>query len=103
MARLVFSALADADTAEIYTRLAANGGRKAAQRYDAAFERLYERLSEFPESGALRKTLGEHIRIGVISPFLVIYRHVLGEERLTVLRVLHGRRRVSGRLLARRN
>lgn len=103
IARLVFTALADADSAEIFVDLAATASAKTALRYDSAFERLYDRLSTFPESGALRPALGEHLRICVVSPFVIIYRYLPGDDTLTVLRIVHGRRRISGLLLTRRD
>ncbi len=103
ISRLVFTALADADSAEIFAYLFASAGSKTALRYDAAFETLYDRLALFPESGAPRPALGEYIRVGIVSPFVVVYRYVPDEDMLTVLRIVDGRRRISGRLLTRKD
>jgi toxin ParE1/3/4 len=101
MARIVFSALADLDINGILIDLAAKAGRLVAIKYDGLFERLYDRLADHPNSGAPRPALGEHIRIGVIAPFIIIYRYTEEADTVTVLRVVDGRRRISGRLLPR--
>jgi toxin ParE1/3/4 len=99
MARLVIAATADADTAGILTHLAAKAGRRTAIKYDALFERLYDRLAVHPGSGAPRPALGRDIRIGIVSPYIIIYRHTEDDDTVTVLRVVDGRRRISGNTL----
>jgi toxin ParE1/3/4 len=100
MARIVFAASANADTDGIITYLAAEAGWRTAARYDALFERLYDRLAAHPGIGAPRPALGRGIRIGIVSPYIVIYRHTQADDTVIVLRVVHGRRRITGRLLA---
>jgi toxin ParE1/3/4 len=63
------------------------------------FARLYRHLAAFPESGAPRPKLGSGIRIGIVSPYLVIYRHGDPEGLVSVLRIVHGSRRITGELL----
>lgn len=101
MARVAFTGLADLDIDGIFLDLAAKAGRSVAVKYDELFERLYDRLADYPHSGAPRPALGEAIRIGVVAPFIVIYRYREEADTVTVLRVVDGRRRLSGRLLAR--
>jgi toxin ParE1/3/4 len=55
----------------------------------------------FPHSGAPRLGLGSDIRIGVVRPYVVIYRYLADDDIVTVLRVVHGRRRIIGSLLTR--
>jgi toxin ParE1/3/4 len=100
MARVVVTSAADADTCEIQTYLARNAGAVVASRYTMLFERLYERLAEYPDSGALRPALGHNIRVGVVAPFIVMYRHERDADTVTVLRIVHGRRRIAGNLLS---
>ncbi len=99
MARIVFSRLADLDINGILIDLAARAGRFVAVKYDGLFERLYDRLADHPESGAPRPALGEDIRIGVVAPFIVIYRYAAASDTVLVLRIVDGRRRISGRML----
>jgi toxin ParE1/3/4 len=99
MARIVVAASADADTEGILTYLTAEAGWRTAAKYDALFERLFDRLAAHPAIGAPRHALGRDIRIGIVSPTIVIYRHTRADDTVTVLRVVHGRRRITGRLL----
>jgi toxin ParE1/3/4 len=101
MARVVFSGLADLDIDGIFIDLAAKAGRFVAAKYDWLFNRLYDRLADYPNSGAARPALGDDIRIGIVTPFIVIYRYAEVSDTVTVLRVVDGRRRISGRMLPR--
>jgi toxin ParE1/3/4 len=99
MARVVIASSADADYAEIITDLAAKAGWRTATRYDELFERLYDRLAGHPHSGTPRPALGQNIRIGIVTPFIVIYRNDEDSDTVTVLRIVHGRRRITGRMI----
>jgi toxin ParE1/3/4 len=101
MARVIIAATADADTDGILVDLAAKGGRRLAAKYNDLFENLYDRLGDFPGSGAPRPAIGADIRIGIVSPYIVIYRHSVDNDTVTVLRIVHGRRRITGELLHR--
>ncbi|ARN82762.1 type II toxin-antitoxin system RelE/ParE family toxin [Methylocystis bryophila] len=70
-ARVVISPEADADSAAILHDLAVKAGAEIADRCEAAFDSVYERLAEFPASGAPRPRLGERVRICLVSPCLV--------------------------------
>ncbi len=99
MARVVITEPADADSAEIISDLTAKAGELVADRYEAEFGALYLRLASFPESGSLRPKLGRFIRIGLVSPYVVVYRHAPGDDLVAVIRILHGRRRITRRTL----
>ena len=58
------------------------------------------RLTKHPAIGAPRLALGRDIRIGIVSPCIVIYRHGVDDDTVTVLRIVHGRRRIAGMLLS---
>jgi toxin ParE1/3/4 len=98
MARVLISSTADADTADILAYLADRAGRNTAAKYDTLFAKLYDRLVDHPDSGPPRPALGPNIRIGVVPPYIVIYEHAAADV-VTVLRILHGRRRISPKLL----
>jgi plasmid stabilization system protein ParE len=99
MARIVVTELADADTANILADIAREAGSHVAEKYNLEIERLYERLAAYPESCAARPKLGAHIRVGVIFPYLVICRHVTGDNVVAIIRVVNGRRKITRRLL----
>jgi toxin ParE1/3/4 len=101
MARVLFAAPADADTAAILNYLSRTAGEATALKYSARFERLYDRLVDHPASGAPRPKLGRDIRIGVVSPYVIIYAYETVTDVVTILRIVHGRRRISGEMLPR--
>jgi toxin ParE1/3/4 len=99
VARVVIAASADADTAYIIADLGAKAGANIAARYDADFGRLYERLSNHPKSGAPRPSLGTHVRICVVSPYVVIYEHIEADDTVAIMRLAHGRRKIGRKFL----
>jgi toxin ParE1/3/4 len=99
MARVIITDLADADMAGILEEITREAGYSVADKYNARFESLYERLADHPESCQARPKLGAHIRAGVVHPFLVIYRHATGEDTVSIIRVISGRRKITRKLL----
>jgi toxin ParE1/3/4 len=99
MARLIFTASADRDMDEITSYLASRGGPPTVRKYLGAFDRLYARLEAFPGSGHPRPKLGLNIRIGIVSPYLVIFEWSAGADTATILRIVRGRRRLTRKLL----
>lgn len=99
MARVVVTAAADADTARIIADLAAKGGARVAARYNAQFEKVFDRLAVFPASGAPRPRLGAHVRICVVSPYTVFYEHVRADDLVTIMRIAHGSQNITRKFL----
>jgi toxin ParE1/3/4 len=99
VARVVITPSADADTSEIIAHLEAMAGYAVAARYSGSFEQLYDNLAHFPDAGAPRPGLGANMRVGVVSPYVVIYRHDEGAGVVRVLRIVHGSRKITGKLL----
>ena len=99
MARIIVSLLAQADTASIVTDLTEKAGYNVAAEYVASFEVLYERFAVHPDSGAPRPAIGPDVRIGVVFPYIVIYGHDQTSDTVTIFRIVHGRRKISGKLL----
>jgi plasmid stabilization system protein ParE len=100
VARVVVSLVAQADTAAIVRDLAAKAGFPVAADYAASFEALYDRLAAFPGSGASRPEYGRHVRIGLVWPYVVAYRYVPDSDLVGIIRVLHGNRHITRKLLA---
>jgi toxin ParE1/3/4 len=98
-ARVVFTDSADLDSSFIYAGLHGKAGMSTVVKYRALFRKLYKQLADFPDSGAPRPKLGPEIRIGIVSPYIVIYRYAEAENSVVVLRIVHGRRRITGKLL----
>jgi toxin ParE1/3/4 len=98
-ARVVIAPAADKDTNVILADLASNAGRRTAARLNSLFDQLYVRLATHPEIGAPRPQLGPGVRIGIVSPYIIIYRYASDTDTITVLRIVHGRRRIIRSML----
>ncbi|MCC3245539.1 type II toxin-antitoxin system RelE/ParE family toxin [Methylocystis sp. WRRC1] len=99
MARVLLTSLADGDVDYIIADLAAKAGARIAARYIADFDKLYDRLAEYPDSGARRPSLGESVRVSVIAPYVVIYEHMPAEGTVVIMRIVHGRRNITEKLM----
>jgi toxin ParE1/3/4 len=77
--------------------LADTAGPDVAARYRREIDGLYDRLVMFPRSGGPRPSFGRHARIGVVSPYVVIYDY--RPDTVTILRILDGRRNITRRLV----
>lgn len=87
------------DFDEILNRLEDVAGARIASRYATSLTQAINRLEEFPGTGAPRPRLGKDMRVAIVTPYLVIYRHALGSDTVEILRILHGRRRITRRTL----
>ena len=101
MTILAIADAASADEAAILDDLYAVVGPRTALKFRTQFSGLYDRLTEHPEIGAPRPRIGRNIRIGIVSPFIAIYRYDRASDTVTILRWVHGRRRISGVLLGK--
>ena len=98
MARVVVSPSADADAIEILDYLENRVGAATAEKYGLLFTKVYDRLTADPDMYAARPRLGPKVRAAVLSPYLVIYEHTTPDV-VNILRILHGRRRLTPALL----
>jgi plasmid stabilization system protein ParE len=95
MTRLVVSADAQADADEIITQLEEKAGRAVAERYSSLFRTAIGRVLEMPLSGEARPSLGRYTRRLVVRPYVLFYDYA--DETVTLLRILHARRRITRR------
>jgi plasmid stabilization system protein ParE len=72
-------------------------GQPVAAKYASALDAAYDRFASFPRIGPRRPALGAHARIWVVRPYVIVYDHI--DDSVTVLRVLHGRRDITRRLI----
>jgi toxin ParE1/3/4 len=97
MTRIIVSRQADSDIDGIFDILCERAG--LAERYAADLRATYERLEMFPRIGALRREFRRDIRIVVLHPYVLIYRHEPDRDTVTAMRVLDGRRNITRRLI----
>jgi toxin ParE1/3/4 len=100
VARLVVAPRAINDVREILAFLSEKGGNSVAEDYFARFRSTFERLVAHPRSGSPRPRLGRAVRIAVVRPYIVIYR--ISADAVMIMRVLHGRRRITRRTVSER-
>lgn len=101
MTRLVVTADAEADINDILDYLAEQAGASVAFAYGRKFRSSIDRLIEFPGIGVRRPALGANIRIVIVPPYILIYDYVNADDVLTLLRVVHGKRAITHRLIRR--
>jgi len=99
MTRLVISSRAHRDMDELTIYLAEHAGWSTAAKYVDLLDALYEAIKVHPLSGAPRPRVGRSIRIGIVSPYIAVYRYDESADLVTVARVLHGHRRLTKRLV----
>jgi toxin ParE1/3/4 len=87
------------DLSQIVAGLATVASIATARRWNERLWSTIEGLAEFPGDGAPRSRLGKNIRIKIVTPYILIYEHERDASDVYVLRVIHGRRRISQRLL----
>lgn len=97
MARVLVTELAKADVRDTLTDLNFRAGFKVASQYASDFKAAYGAIAQFPGQGAPRPKLGPKTRIRVVSPYIDIYDH--DSDGAIILRVLHGHRKITKRLV----
>ena len=97
--QLIVSAEAEADILSILDYIEKEAGTTVAHAYGEKFAVTIERLWDFPESGMLKPALGPNARTIVIYPYVLIYDYIEDNGILFVLRALHGKRKITHKLL----
>jgi len=72
-------------------------------KYRRLFSRLFDLLTDYPGIGASRPSLGQQVRISIVLPYLVFYRHSESDDTVTILRIVHGRRNITRALIGGRS
>ena len=101
MSRLRVAVEAETDMSEILDALETKASPAVAARYAERFRQAVERLVEMPRNGASKPALGPHARRVVVPPYILIYDYTSGDDMVTLLRVLHGRRRITAEMRQR--
>ncbi len=95
MVRIDIGPSAEADLARIARDLRNQGRDRVADKLEAELGVVLHRLAAFPESGAPRPDLGQGVRSAAVRPYVVLHRYDRATDTVSVLRVLHGRRRLA--------
>ena len=98
MNRLIVTAEAETDTANILDYLEREAGARIGEEYSRRFRAAIVRLVDLPETGPLRPAFGKDVRITIVYPYILIYEHIPQSNLVTLLRVLHGRRNITQEL-----
>lgn len=99
MTEVTVAPQARSDLVRIVDHLGEVASPATAIRWNARLWATIDGIAHFAGTGAPRQRLGRNIRIKVVKPYIVIYEHELGSGVAHVLRVLHGRRRITPKLL----
>lgn len=101
MTRLIVAAEAESDLEDILDYLVSNAGRRTAAAYGERFADAIDRILTHPGAGAPRPVLGPDARISIVYPYILIYDFVVADDSVTLLRVLHGKRDITERMIKR--
>jgi plasmid stabilization system protein ParE len=101
MIHLVVTPRARRDRDEILRHLVKEAGVAVTRKFAGRFRAGIARLIEMPAYGAPRPELGPECRIVVIAPYVLLYEYDVGRDQVTVLRILHGHRGITEKLLRR--
>ncbi len=63
------------------------------------FGRFFDVPPSSRESGAARSLLRPKVRVGIVAPYVVVYEYNDAEEAVLVLRIVHGRRKLSRQMI----
>lgn len=99
MTRATISNRALADLKDIVNYSVVTWGENQAFSYREELGAVIDRLGDFPERGRRQPKLGQNIHRLVHESHVLIYQRVSDNE-VVVLRVVHGNRRLTRRLLA---
>ena len=100
MAAVTFSPQGRQDLFDILTAMNNIAGVRTARSYEVQFQAAAIRFSETPGIGALRAEFGPNTRIWTVEPYVIFYDGEPKGEAVTVLRILHGRRKISEAMIA---
>ena len=101
MTRLIVSREAETDLDKVLDYLEQEAGARTALSYAQRFRKSIEFIAEYPGGGAPRPALGPNARISIVYPDVLIYDYDEEIDTGTLLRIVHGRRNITKRLVLR--
>lgn len=97
--RVTISEQARANLRSIYAHSYAQWGEEQATRYDDALDAAIDRIGDHPNIGKRLPHLGPSVHRLVCQSHVIVYERVSDDE-IEILRIVHGNRRLTKRLLA---
>lgn len=101
MTQLIVAREAESDRDAILNYLEQEAGSRTAAAYAERFAASLLRLRDFPALGTPRPSLGPDARVTIVYPYILIYDYSVSSDTITLLRILHGRRNITARLIPR--
>ena len=101
MAEVRLSVAARIDFDELIDYLAEAAGAAIAVKYAQRIRAQINLIADFPGVGAPRSKLGATTRMTSVSPYLIFYDGGPTSRTVHVLRILHGHRNITPKLIAR--
>jgi toxin ParE1/3/4 len=103
MTRLVVTSDAEADFNDIIDYLSSEAGSAVAADYVRKFRVSLARLIDLSAPGSTpARARRQCARIGVVPPYVLIYDFTAADDTLMLLRIVHGKRNITNRLLGSR-
>jgi plasmid stabilization system protein ParE len=84
LARIIITETVSIDQATILEDLGKKAGLRVALKFRALFRALFNRRMDHPASGPRCPMLGQDVRIGIVSPYIVVYRHTEVDDTVSV-------------------
>jgi toxin ParE1/3/4 len=101
MGELRFSPAAAQDLQKIAQDITAAAGTRVALGFVDRLRNSLKILADQPGAGRARTNFGPGVRSWAVSPYVAFYRPT--GDGAEVIRILHGRRRITSTLLRARN
>ena len=100
MATLEIAQPAEADFDAVLKYLSFEAGQAVSRKFGDSLLKAFDRLTEFPGAGAARPRLSRDVRIWTVEPYVVFYRYAAKDDIVRILRILHGKRKFTRKLLS---
>jgi toxin ParE1/3/4 len=98
MSTVVIAPMAEANLMRLTDAIAANNGKLVAAKILSQFQNSFEHHARHPKIGRSRSRMARGLRSWPVASWVVFYRPA--PSGIEVVRVIHGRRRITRSTLA---
>ena len=99
MTTRIIRAQARLDIFDILDHLELEAGAATATKFGRSFKMAIDFIVQHPRAAQTRPRLGARVRFGIVQPYNIVYAYNSETDEVTILRVLHGRRRITRKLV----